>query len=243
MTRQVRILPVAEVGTDLRTAMLGLMQEHYEQTDAATFAADLAGKRWVIVLEEAGTLVGFSTQTVIEVAAGGSRHRLLFSGDTIIAGSARGGLDLPVAWGCLMRALRAREPRPLHWFLISKGYKTYRFLPVFFHDFIPGWRRASDAPSLALLDAAARQLFPARWDAQAGIVRAGAQDQRLRPGVADLEPARLGDPDVAFFAARNPGHARGDELACLARFDEDNLSPFIRRQLDRARIALPDDLR
>lgn len=237
MNRTARIVAVPELTAAERGRMLALMREHYLGVDEAAFAADLAGKRWAILLESAGLIYGFSTQTLLEVECDGVRHRLLFSGDTIIARGMWGGLELPLAWGGLMRGLREREARPLHWFLISKGYKTYRFLPVFFRAFIPS-RRGGDAAAARLLDAAATALFPGRWDPAAGVVRARPGDQRLRPGLADPEE-REEDPDVAFFLGRNPGHAGGDELACLARCDEDNLVPFIRRRLDRTRLALP----
>ena len=35
---------------------------------------------------------------------------------------------------------------------------------------------------------------------------------------------RLRDPQVAFFARMNPGHARGDELACLTELSRANLT-------------------
>lgn len=237
MSRHARIVPVADLTATERNAMLALMQRHYAGVDPEDFARNLAEKRWVILLQDGANLYGFSTQMPCEADCGGVRHRLVFSGDTIVAREAWGGLELPIAWGCLMRALRQREERPLHWFLISKGYKTYRFLPVFFHSFYPS-RHGDDAQARQLLAAVASARYPGRWDSVAGVIRAQDDSQRLRPGLADpLE--RADDPDVGYFLARNPGHATGDELACLARFDEDNLRPFIRRRLDRARIELP----
>lgn len=237
MSRHARIVPVIDLRSGERAAMLALMQRHFEGVTPDAFAADLADKRWAILLEDSGSIYGFSTQVPSEVDCAGGRHRIVFSGDTIIAREAWGGLELPIAWGCLMRAIRQREARPLHWFLISKGYKTYRFLPVFFHAFTPS-RGDEDAASRRLLSVVAGTRFPGRWDADAGVIRAAPGTQHLRTGLADPNE-RIDDPDVAFFVARNPGHARGDELACLARFDEDNLKPFIRRRLDRARIELP----
>jgi hypothetical protein len=43
--------------------------------------------------------------------------------------------------------------------------------------------------------------------------------------VAEIEEQRLDDPHVAYFAAANPGHRQGDELACLTRLDPANLTP------------------
>jgi hypothetical protein len=56
---------------------------------------------------------------------------------------------------------------------------------------------------------------------------------RLRQGVGDVTEARLRDPVVALFAARNPGHVDGDELACLCELSEANLTAAGRRVLGR----------
>jgi hypothetical protein len=215
--------------------MLALMQAHYVNVSESEFHADLEQKNWVILLESENLLYGFSTQAAMVVPHEGQLHRVVFSGDTIIAREAWGGLELPIAWGVMMRALRDSHPSPLHWFLISKGYKTYRYLPVFFKHFIPS-RHEDPSTDPTLLNAAARLRFPHRFDAQTGIIQAEPGGQRLKPGLADPEE-RLDDPDVAFFLTHNPGHAQGDELACLARFDEENLRPFIRRHLDRSTIS------
>jgi hypothetical protein len=82
-----------------------------------------------------------------------------------------------------------------------------------------------------LLQSVAIRRFGTRYDPAAGILRAKPGDQRLREGIAELDDKRLRDPHVAFFRERNPGHAQGDELVCLARFHPDNLKPYIRRQL------------
>ena len=57
-----------------------------------------------------------------------------------------------------------------------------------------------------------------------GIVRF-EQPQRLRGTLSGISPTRLEDRHVAFFAGANPGHADGDELACLAEISDANLTP------------------
>ena len=53
-------------------------------------------------------------------------------------------------WGGLALSLIDERPgAELYWFLIAKGYKTYRFLPVFFRSSIPirpGRRRTARKP-------------------------------------------------------------------------------------------------
>ncbi len=46
----------------------------------------------------------------------------------------------------------------------------------------------------------------------------------LRRGVAEITDERLRDPNIAFFARANPGHANGDELACLTEVSRSNLT-------------------
>jgi hypothetical protein len=158
--------------------------------------------------------------------------KVLFSGDTVIDKSHWGSMALPVAWGRLMLSLLAAQPGVIfYWLLTSKGYKTYRFLPVFFREFQPCYNAEPTPSEKKLLRSVAVHRFGTRYDAAAGILRAEPGNQRLREGVAELDSRRLRDPHVAFFQQRNPRHAQGDELVCLARFHPDNLNPYIRRQL------------
>jgi hypothetical protein len=53
----------------------------------------------------------------------------------------------------------------------------------------------------------------------------------LRPGVADITPRRLDDPHVSFYAAANPGHVHGHELACITEICPANLTAAGRRML------------
>ena len=100
--------------------------------------ADLQAKQWVILLYDDNRLCGFSTQVVFDFPHEHRLTRILFSGDTIIDKHYWGSLALPVAWGRLMLLLQSSRPdTDLFWLLTSKGYKTYRFLPVFFHEFYP----------------------------------------------------------------------------------------------------------
>jgi len=44
-----------------------------------------------------------------------------------------------------------------------------------------------------------------------------------------VSEAHLRLPEVAFFLARNPGYARGDELVCLCELAAEKLRPLARR--------------
>jgi len=234
------VLSAAAVTPARRDEMLALMQQYYENVTRAGFLADLAEKQWVILLldPQADRLCGFSTQMLLEVEVDGAPVKLLFSGDTIVSRDHWGETALARAWSRLALELVDRcAPAALYWFLISKGYRTYRFLPLFFREFYP--RHDVPTPDWAqrLIDAVGRHKFAGAYDASAGVVRAGAEKDRLRPGVADLDPERLRDPHVRFFAERNPGHVRGEELCCLARLARDNITPAACRVLGAEPVA------
>lgn len=219
--------------TGQRQAMLALLDRHFANVSPAQFAADLAEKQWVILLHDAaGELVGFTSLRLETLDAPAGPCHLLSSGDTIIDPRAWGSTALMRAWleGVLaLRELAGRD-RPLYWLLLVSGYRTYRFLPLFWRDFLP--RHDADATPAARqrLATLARHRYGAAFDSATGIVRF-ARPQRLRDHLAGIPSERLADPHVAFFARRNPGHAEGDELVCLTELDEHNLTRAGRRIL------------
>jgi hypothetical protein len=221
-------MPAAALTARQRDEMFALMDRHYENVRPTTFAADLAEKQWVILLQdpETAALCGFSTQVLLEVEVQSRPILALFSGDTIVARDRWGDNALSRVWGRLALSLIDTFPTAeLYWFLISKGYKTYRFLPLFFREFYPRYDFATSARANEVLDALGRHKFAMAYDCATGVCRAGPGKDRLRAGVAELTAERLRDPHIRFFAERNPGHARGDELCCLAPLTRANLTP------------------
>jgi hypothetical protein len=177
-------------------------------------------------------LCGFSTQMLLEASVDGVSVRRLFSGDTVIARDHWGDIALSRAWGRLALSLiDLYSPGELYWFLISKGYKTYRFLPLFFHEFYPRYDVPTPDWACRLIDTFAQHKFPLVYDVTAGIIRANQQKDHLRPGVADLTAERLRNPHVRFFEQRNSGHVHGEELCCLAPLSRDNFTPAAYRAI------------
>ena len=124
--------------------MEGLYRKYYAGGREDDFARDLDGKDWVILLKCDGKVCGFSTQKLFEDFKCGQYVRVpgtmnvLFSGDTIVDEGMRNQSGLAGGFGHLMRCLNERyEPNSLYWFLISKGARTYRFLPTFFKRYVP----------------------------------------------------------------------------------------------------------
>ncbi len=225
-------VPVSSLDRATIDAAFSLFDSLYVGTDRARFERDLHEKQLVILLRDAGdnSLRGFSTIHLGEVAYGRRRARLVYSGDTAIH---------PAYWGqkCLQRAFatvlmreKLRRPtRPVLWFLISKGYKTYLLLINHFPRSVPrGDRPASDRLQ-ATLSVVAGARFGDAFDPSRGVISHETPRERVRREVAPIDRPLLRDAHVAFFVARNPGYQRGDELACLAEVRAiDPMRTFVR---------------
>jgi hypothetical protein len=159
----------------------------------------------------------------------GRQISVVYSGDTIVEPAYWGVSALPSTWIKEVLALTAAMPRPLYWLLISSGYKSYRFLPVFYQEFYPRHDRPTPPNLQALLDTLALERFGADYDPATGVVRFAQGATPLRNGVADVSAERLRNPHVRFFVERNPGYVQGDELVCLTQIDPDNFTPAGRR--------------
>lgn len=217
-----RLVEVAYLSSNDRSRMLALMERHYECVAPAAFQADLDEKRWVIQVAHAGELCGFSTQMILETNVDGRPVRALFSGDTIVDRQHWGDTALMAAVGRLALSLIDELPGELYWFLISQGYKTYRYLPLFFKEFYPCYDAPAPQHVGQVIEALARAKFGSSFDATTGIIR--SPTYHLREGIADVTSERLRDPHVEFFVERNPGHVRGDELCCIAPLTRDNFT-------------------
>jgi hypothetical protein len=208
--------------------MFGLYSAYFEATAEPVFREDLAEKDYIIVLRDSAKRIrGFSTGKVIELPGG---FRAVYSGDTIIHHECWGEQTLPLAFAAQCGRIKAQRPEePLYWFLITKGYRTYRYLALFFHQYFPRWDRTTPEAAQRLLDALARCKFGGAYQAERGIIRYPASRGHLRGPWAEVREAMLRKPEVRFFLERNPGYREGDELACLAELSADNIRPIARR--------------
>ena len=212
-----------------RSAMLRLLDEHFEGVTREAFERDLAGKDWVLLIEEDGRLRGFSTLHLYESRHAGETFTVVYSGDTIVERAAWGSSALARCWIGSVRTLRRLHPSGrLYWLLLSSGFRTYRFLPVFWREFHPRFDAPLTAGVRARRDFLATQRFGGRYCADSGIVRLDPP-QVLRPELRALPLARRDDPHVAFFLERNPGWRQGDELVCLTEIAFENLTAAGRR--------------
>ena len=227
-----RVLKITDITDDNIDQMLRLMQVHYDNVSREVFLEDLSEKDYVILLEDIDGIKGFSTQMKLEHTIDGKTVMVVFSGDTIIDKLYWGTLALPVTFGKMMLDIKDQhKDKDLYWFLISKGYRTYRFLPTFFETYYPNVNGTEDRFEKQLLGEIAKTKFGSSFDSKTCVIYAHPNSQSVKAGICDISDQRRKDKHIAFFEKRNPGYANGDELACIARFDRDNLTPFILKRL------------
>ncbi len=228
------VVAVRAIRDEDRFRLFDLFRRYYEDVTEARFAADLAGKDEILVVQDAEReIVGFSTLALEEVEVGGERLRVLFSGDTIVDRRHWGSQVLTRAWIRHIGKLWAEAPTtPLYWLLIVKGHRTYRYLPTFALRFVPEPRGLDDPDLLRLREELAGRRFGDAYDPATGVVHFPEPCGRLAPEWAEVELHHARRREVAFFLARNPGWRAGDELVCLCAVAPENMRAHARRLFD-----------
>jgi hypothetical protein len=204
--------------------MFELLMQHFTGGTPEHFARDLAEKNLALLLERGDKLVGFSTMRAYTTTLERETANVIYSGDTIVTPEAWGTTALPRAWVAGVEALRATLPaRRCFWLLLTSGFRTYRFLPVFWREFFPRFDVPTPVETQRMLNQIARERFGPQFNSDEGIVRF-TDPQRLRGCLQDVPTGREHNPHVSFFISRNPGHANGDELVCLTELCPENLT-------------------
>ena len=237
-----RTVAVRALDQATRDAAFVLLRATYDGTSRERFEHDLAEKQHIILLNdrESGALKGFSTVLVRAIDSPRGEATVVFSGDTVIDRAYWGQKQLQLAFARLLTTLKLRAPgRPLYWFLISKGYRTYLMFANAFPCAVPRERGDDDSELRAMLDALATERFAGEYDPVHGVVRYATPHERVREGIAPVTDAALTNQHVRFFVERNPDHAAGVELACLADVRVRDLArAMLRIGIARGRRAL-----
>ena len=211
-------------------AMFMLMDTYYDQMTYSNFISDLSEKDYCILLkDESGAIQGFSTQKLISFPlSDGKEIHGVFSGDTIIHKDYWGSFELykVFAQSFLKYSNQFAE---FYWFLISKGYKTYRMLPLFFKTFYPNYLEQLPDYEKQIIDAFGHFKYPGVYNKKTGIIQYQGEKVKLKDGVADVTLKQLKDKNIQFFINANPGYILGNDMVCLARLEPENLKSAVRR--------------
>lgn len=233
-TYSTRLVDVAALDAATARAMADVYLANYDGSSESLFREDLAEKQTALLLFADEILVGFTTIKAFDCVWKGSPIRVVYSGDTIVERAHWGQQALAFAWIVYMGQLKREQPDiPLYWFLLVKGHRTYRYLPVFGKSFYPHWEIAR--PDLKeLADFLASDRYPDDYNPNTGVVEFASSRGHLSADIAMPTEDELARQGVRFFLERNPGFRRGHELVCLCEVEEHNMKPLTLRLFRKA---------
>lgn len=217
-----KTVPLADLSENDLERMYFLMSKNYDAVSRSKFEKDLEWKDEVIFLrDEKSELWGFSTLAWNPKGWNGEED-VVFSGDTIIAAEAWGSQELVREFCRRAGEWQRASGRRLFWLLISKGHRTYLYLPLFAKRFFPSPDRL-EIEWGRLAGTMAQKIFRTAWQEKSGVLRFEKSEGQLKEELANASNIRKNNRHVKFFLKKNPGFRRGDELVCLTEMTEDNL--------------------
>ena len=149
-------------------------------------------------------LIGMAAIEVSPVDFQGQRLLMIFTSHTVVDERYRGQNLIQRAGFRTYLGTCLRYPlRRKFWVFDSFSYKSYLLLPRNLVDFWPRYDRPTPPWEAALIDHYGQLKYGTDW--RAGGVVARSPRKRLLAA----------DPNLRFYAERNPGHAEGDMLFCL----------------------------
>jgi len=217
------------IESKIRSQMVNLYLANYDGSDEVQFNRDLADKDEALLVYADTQLVGFTTFKVYDQKWNGQYIRVLYSGDTIVDKEHWGQQALAFAWIGRMGEIKRQHPDvPFYWFLLVKGHRTFRYMPVFGKSFFPHWSENRDDLK-PLADMLASEKFGLNYNISTGVVEFPFSLGHLKPEIADPAPEDMTKESVQFFLKHNPGYKQGHELVCICEMEEHNMKPLTKR--------------
>lgn len=233
-TAYLQILPVGAISPGLWDDLWQLTCRFYD-AERAYVERRLQAHQQLALFRDAqdDTLVGMAAIHVEPMLFQGRRILMIFTSHAIVDEAYRGQNLLQRAG--MQTWLRSWLRYPLHrkiWVFDTFSYRSYLLLPRNLREFWPRYDRTTPCWEAALMEHYGRLKYGEAWQG-AGVV-ARSPRKRLLPHTAAFGTALLQDPNLAFFARVNPGHAEGDMLLCLCPLTFGNWWGIVSRSVLRA---------
>lgn len=224
------IANVSDIAKGSMNEMYHLYSQYYDCTNQVTFRKDLKDKNKALIITHHDQIVGFSTILQYQTQFKGKHLQIIYSGDTIMKQQYWGNPILAFAWLKFAGTAKAEYPTlPLYWFIIVKGHRTYRYLPVFSKQYFPNHHCTTPRFEQDLIDQLAHEKFGSYYNKDKGIIHYNISQGQLKTSYAAIPENLMRRKEIAFFYERNPGYTEGDELVCLCELDTQNLKPLAKR--------------
>jgi len=213
------IFKISELTESAANRMFDIMTKVYNGETKEKFLSDMNKKNYALVLyNDKSEIAGFTTIQIFEF----EDKIIIYSGDTVIEESSRGGIELMRAWRQFSIKIEQKNPnKKVLWLLISKGWWTYKFLPLFLKKYYPSYKYETPDNIQEFIDRLSIFKFGRCY--KNGLVIPDEPDM-LKSGRNDISDKRSSDKDVQFFLKKNPEFYKGHELVCLAELSLSNMT-------------------
>lgn len=232
-TLHFQLLNLSELAPAQVKRMFFLMSQHYDGVTEDLFLHDLANKQWAGLLkDEQDQIQGFTTFVMNPRNCQTAFYNIVFSGDTIIARQYWGTFELVRGTAYTFGRMLAMDlQKKLFWYLMSKGHRTYMYLPLFFRRFYPSCDPQRQSDDFDIANRCSEILYPDDWYAAKGIVAFKEKHGQLKSELAVGTLRKKEHPHVEFFLEKNPEFGRGDELVCITELHPSNALGMVREYM------------
>ncbi|MBL7546171.1 MAG: hypothetical protein JNL11_20290 [Bdellovibrionaceae bacterium] len=213
------IKPISDVSSLEIERMYSIFSKYYVNHTREQFTIDLFEKNHVILLRDAQhkTIQGFSTLLQVDLALQGFNALGIYSGDTVLEKEYWGNKALGIAFLKYLWMEKVKNPfRPVYWFLISKGYKTYLLMANNFKTHFPRVEMETPTHYKVLMDRFYSHRFSDFYKPSLGVIEFDSKSCCLKEKVAEISTELFKNKKIKYFAEMNPHWDRGHELACIA---------------------------
>lgn len=206
--------------------MFGLMAENYDHVSREMFVNDLSNKHYVGLIKDLDdNIQGFTTYAINPKNSGTSAYNIIFSGDTIIHPQFWGTQIMSKGWSYTIGMMIQSDPgKKWYWYLMSKGHRTYLYLPIFFKEFYPSPHDHTMENCLKqIAHEVSNKLFGNSWKRDLGVIQFEDNHGELNAQMVEATFKKKNSPYISFFLQKNPGFTKGDELVCIVPLYLNNL--------------------
>jgi hypothetical protein len=213
---QSKIIEVNRLPSELITEMYHLFEKYYIDISQEQFRSDLFEKTHVFLFYHQKKLVGFSTifrKAIPTIAPG----LFLFSGDTVLHEDYWGSKILQTTFFRYIVESKLLSPvHPVHWLLISKGFKTFLMMRRNFLFSFPQAKRGTPLRAQDTMDKFYTWKFGDSYNPMSGLITFENPKGAVKGQIAAPTAEQTHHKEVAFFLEKNPDYQKGTELACYA---------------------------
>lgn len=208
-----------------------LHRKYYDNLKSKVFKDDTYSKDYAILLEKNNHLVGYTLFSLYQVIFKEQSWMIFYSGNTITDINSRSSIVLAASFFDVVKEMHKKWPGYKKcWFLLSKGFRTYKLLPQFFNTYFPADDK-TDEEIGSLLFQLAQSRFGKRYKKESGIIDMNGGADFINHALREEHNKYKQNKEVDFFCRRNPGFIKGDELVCGCSLSADNIKKGVLERL------------